>query len=214
MRKARVVTTSERRGSLVHVFFRWPRRSITCEGSNNRVAGVRCGGSHRRGISGDMVRQKTLETGEALDVRRGNLAEEMLAITVSGKGEHPTAVMRQSSAATRDRVLPMRRECDRCEIVHGKACLFVTKKGVEHITARAGPQRYPTGAPIAIVRELADEIERACRDALLDWDRRSRARRRIRFMRNPRQCRAIAHAINGEIKLDASATRRCHAAGD
>ena len=57
--KHQVATTSERRCSLVTLFFRWPRRSITCEGSKNRVARVRCGGSHRRGISDDMVRQKT-----------------------------------------------------------------------------------------------------------------------------------------------------------
>jgi hypothetical protein len=36
-------------------FFRWPRRSTMSEGSKNCVAGVRCGGSHRRGISGDRV---------------------------------------------------------------------------------------------------------------------------------------------------------------
>jgi hypothetical protein len=57
--KHQVVTTSERRCSLVTRFFRWPRLSISCEGSKNRVARVRCGGSHRRGISDDMVRQKT-----------------------------------------------------------------------------------------------------------------------------------------------------------
>lgn len=38
------------------------------------------GYQRRQGVKEDV------ETGEALDVRRGNLVEEVLAITVSGKG--------------------------------------------------------------------------------------------------------------------------------
>jgi hypothetical protein len=54
--KHQVATTSERRCSLVTRFPGGRAGLLASEGSRGRVARVRCGGLHRRGSSGDMVR--------------------------------------------------------------------------------------------------------------------------------------------------------------
>jgi hypothetical protein len=54
--KHQVATTSERRCSLVTRFSGGRAGLLAREGSRGRVARVRCGGLHRRGSSGDMVR--------------------------------------------------------------------------------------------------------------------------------------------------------------
>jgi hypothetical protein len=57
--KHQVATTSERRCSLVTRFSSGRAGLLAREGSRGRVARVRCGGLHRRGSSGDMVRKNT-----------------------------------------------------------------------------------------------------------------------------------------------------------
>ncbi|HWB82589.1 MAG TPA: IS4 family transposase [Bryobacteraceae bacterium] len=84
--KHQVVTCSERRRSLVTRFIRWPRQSCNArrqqepssKGPMRRLSPA--GYQRRHGATEDV------ETGEALDARRGKPVEEAAAITASGKG--------------------------------------------------------------------------------------------------------------------------------
>ena len=65
--------------------FRWPRRSITCEGSKGGPKRVRYGQPSPAGYQRWHGVKDSVATGEALVVRRRNLVEEVCPITVSGK---------------------------------------------------------------------------------------------------------------------------------
>jgi hypothetical protein len=86
VREAPGCKLNERRSSLVTRFFRWPRRSITSEGSKNRVAKSRVRRFSPAGYQRRQGANEDVETGEALEVRRRNPVEEIYTITVSGKG--------------------------------------------------------------------------------------------------------------------------------